>query len=213
MRIGSISGAPASHRSVHTGEPGVGLGNGGSLATTCPTRPPSASASKASITGRRGWPDTGDQLLSALHCQPGTFGQVAAAASPSIFAAVPGPPLGRRVAAPFRIGGVERWRALARSCYCPRYSANRSATTLPMRSAPWLGCSPAWTCAPSTGLRPSSRQRCRSRYRLEAADATHLATAVSLGADRFITNNQRDFPPAITEIHVTYPADLPDPTA
>ncbi len=49
-----------------------------------------------------------------------------------------------------------------------------------------------------------------SRYRLKAADATHLATAVSLGADRFITNNQRDFPATITEIQVTYPADLPD---
>src|SRR5215469_13096209 len=32
-----------------------------------------------------------------------------------------------------------------------------------------------------------------ARYRLRAADATHLATAVSLGADRFITNNQRDY--------------------
>lgn len=49
-----------------------------------------------------------------------------------------------------------------------------------------------------------------SRYRLRAADATHLATAVSIGADRFITNNQRDFPAAITEIQITYPADLPD---
>ena len=47
-----------------------------------------------------------------------------------------------------------------------------------------------------------------SRYRLKAADATHLATAVSTGADRFITNNQRDFPVTITEIDVTYLADL-----
>jgi predicted nucleic acid-binding protein len=50
-----------------------------------------------------------------------------------------------------------------------------------------------------------------SRYRLRAADATHLATAVGLGADRFITNSQRDSPAAITEISITYPADLPDP--
>ena len=50
-----------------------------------------------------------------------------------------------------------------------------------------------------------------SRYRLKAADAAHLATAVGLGADRFITNNQRDFPATITEIQVTYPADLPVP--
>ncbi len=49
-----------------------------------------------------------------------------------------------------------------------------------------------------------------SQYRLKAADATHLATAVGMGADRFITNNERDFPVAITEIQVTYPADLAD---
>jgi len=36
----------------------------------------------------------------------------------------------------------------------------------------------------------------------------HLATAVNVGADRFITNNRRDFPKSIAEIDVTYPADL-----
>ena len=41
----------------------------------------------------------------------------------------------------------------------------------------------------------------------------HLATAVAIGADRFITNNKRDFPAAMTEIAVTYPADLPDGTS
>jgi hypothetical protein len=46
------------------------------------------------------------------------------------------------------------------------------------------------------------------RYRLKAADATHLATAVGMGADRFITSNKRDFPLTITEVQVTYPADL-----
>ncbi len=51
---------------------------------------------------------------------------------------------------------------------------------------------------------------CRS-YRLRAAAATHLATAIIVGADRFITNNRRDFPPTITEIQVTYPDDLPEP--
>jgi predicted nucleic acid-binding protein len=50
-----------------------------------------------------------------------------------------------------------------------------------------------------------------SRYRLRAADATHLATAVAMGAERFITNNQRDFGPGIKEIDVTYPGALPDP--
>jgi predicted nucleic acid-binding protein len=49
-----------------------------------------------------------------------------------------------------------------------------------------------------------------AKYRLHAADATHLATAVGLGADRFITSNQRDFPRSIVEVQVTYPEDLPD---
>jgi predicted nucleic acid-binding protein len=51
-----------------------------------------------------------------------------------------------------------------------------------------------------------------SKYGLRAADATHLATAVGLGAERFISNNQRDFPQAITEVNVTYPPDLTDAT-
>lgn len=50
-----------------------------------------------------------------------------------------------------------------------------------------------------------------SRHRLRAADAVHLATAVGIGADRFITNNARDFPKTIVEIDVVYLADLPDP--
>lgn len=45
-------------------------------------------------------------------------------------------------------------------------------------------------------------------YRLRAADAVHLATAVAAGADRFLTNNHKDFPRSITEIDVTYPSDL-----
>jgi len=52
-----------------------------------------------------------------------------------------------------------------------------------------------------------------ARYGLRAADATHLATAINVGADRFITNNSRDFPPTISEVRVTYPADLPDAPA
>jgi predicted nucleic acid-binding protein len=50
-----------------------------------------------------------------------------------------------------------------------------------------------------------------ARYKLRAADAVHLASAVGIGADRFITNNQRDFPRDITEVDITYPADLADP--
>lgn len=50
-----------------------------------------------------------------------------------------------------------------------------------------------------------------SKYRLRASDATHLATAVGLGADRFITSNKRDLRRTIDEVQVTYPEQLPDP--
>lgn len=49
-----------------------------------------------------------------------------------------------------------------------------------------------------------------SKYKLRAVDAVHLATAVGTGADRFITNNARDFPVSISEIDVTYP-DMLEP--
>ena len=50
-------------------------------------------------------------------------------------------------------------------------------------------------------------------YGLRAADAihlatAHLATAVSAGADRFITDNKADFPKSISEVDITYPEDL-----
>jgi predicted nucleic acid-binding protein len=48
-------------------------------------------------------------------------------------------------------------------------------------------------------------------YGLRAADAVHLATAIAAGADRFITNNPRDFTKSIREVDVVYPTDLPDP--
>lgn len=45
-------------------------------------------------------------------------------------------------------------------------------------------------------------------YGLRAADAIHLATAVAAGADRFLTNNRKDFPRSIIEIDVVYPDEL-----
>jgi predicted nucleic acid-binding protein len=45
-------------------------------------------------------------------------------------------------------------------------------------------------------------------YRLRTVDAVHLATAVAARADRFITNNSREFPRSIKETPVTYTADL-----
>ncbi len=44
-----------------------------------------------------------------------------------------------------------------------------------------------------------------SKYGLRGADAVHLATAVNANAERFITNNRKDFSGFITEIEVAYP--------
>jgi predicted nucleic acid-binding protein len=52
-----------------------------------------------------------------------------------------------------------------------------------------------------------------AKYKLRTPDAAHLATAISMSAHRFITNNSKDFDRSITEIDVTYPADLPDPAS
>lgn len=49
-------------------------------------------------------------------------------------------------------------------------------------------------------------------YGLRAADAIHLATAVASGAERFLTNNRKDFPKSITEIDIVYADDLRDDT-
>ncbi len=46
-------------------------------------------------------------------------------------------------------------------------------------------------------------------YGLRAADAAHLATAVAAGAQRFLTNNRKDFSQTITEIDIVYPDELP----
>lgn len=45
-------------------------------------------------------------------------------------------------------------------------------------------------------------------YGLRAADSAHLATAVIAGADRFLTNNRKDFPSSISEIDIIYPDEL-----
>lgn len=124
-----------------------------------------------------------------------------------IYAAVPGHILGRRVAALFRTGraGVGSVLLLPEVLSKPL----RDGTADEVRVLAAL--------LARLDLRPVDRATAElatalaSRYRLQAADATHLATAVGMGAERFITNNRRDFGTGIAEIDVTYPDALPDP--
>jgi len=125
-----------------------------------------------------------------------------------IYAAVPGHPLGQQVAALFRPVGPTAIAGIGSVLLLPEVLSKplRDGATDEIRILAGL--------LARLDLRPVDRATAElaaalaSRYRLRAADATHLATAVGMGADRFITNNQRDFPATITEINVTYPADL-----
>jgi len=45
-------------------------------------------------------------------------------------------------------------------------------------------------------------------YGLRAADAVHLATAIEVGAEQFLTKNTKDVPKAFSEIDMRYPENL-----
>ena len=128
-----------------------------------------------------------------------------------IYAAVPGHRLGRRVAALFRRSGSGTMAGTGSVLLLPEVLSKplHDGTADEVRVLAGL--------LARLDLRPVDRATAElaaalsGRYRLRTADATHLATAVSMGADRFITNNKRDFSTGITEIDVTYPDQLPDP--
>jgi len=128
-----------------------------------------------------------------------------------IYAAISGHSLGQRVAALFKEAGPGALAGAGSVLLLPEVLSK------PLRDGPPDEVRFLASLLARLDLRPVDRATAElatalsGRYRLRAADDTHLATAVGLGADRFITNNQRDFPTTITEVHITYPADLPDP--
>ncbi|HET8662195.1 MAG TPA: PIN domain-containing protein [Micromonosporaceae bacterium] len=131
-----------------------------------------------------------------------------------IYAAVPGHHLGRRVAALFSAeprGRDEPADGVGSVLLLPEVLGK------PLRDGRTDEVQALSALLARLDLRPLDRATaematalCRS-YRLRAADATHLATAITVGADRFITNNRRDFPSTIAEVEVTYPDQLAEP--
>lgn len=129
-----------------------------------------------------------------------------------IYAAVPGHPLGRRVAALFPEdppaasdppAGVGSLLLLPELLSKPlREAADAESRALSALLA-------RLELRPLDGMTARLAVVLAATYRLRAADAVHLATAVNAGAGRFLTNNRRDFPRRITEIDITYPGDLP----
>ncbi len=126
-----------------------------------------------------------------------------------IYAAVPGHPLGRRVAALFTATepGAGSLLLLPEVLGKPLRDGNPDEVRILAGLLARLDLRPVDRATADLATALSSR------YRLRAADAVHLATAVGLGAERFITNNRRDFPAGLSEIRITYPTDLPDPAA
>ena len=128
-----------------------------------------------------------------------------------IYAAVPGHPLGRPVAALIRSASARTMAGTGSVLLLPEVLGKPLRDGAADEVRILAGFLARLDLRPVDLATAELATSLSARYKLRAADATHLATAVSTGADRFITNNQRDFPKEITEVDITYPADLPDP--
>lgn len=128
-----------------------------------------------------------------------------------IYAAVPGHPLGRRVAALIGSASARAPAGAGSVLLLPEVLGKplRDGAAGEIRTL--VGLLARLDLRPVDLATAELAASLLARYKLKAADATHLATAVAVGADRFITNNQRDFPQTITEVDITYPANLTDP--
>lgn len=121
-----------------------------------------------------------------------------------IYAASPDHPLGRRVAGLFTTDAVR----VGSTLLLPDLLSN------PVRDGDAAEIQGLAALLAQIELRPLDSATADlavvlgATHRLKAADAVHLATAVAAGADRFITNNRRDFSAAIDEIDVVFPSDL-----
>lgn len=130
-----------------------------------------------------------------------------------IYAAVPDHPLGRRVRALFPAEPVQTTGTIAGT---GSVLLIPELLTKPMRDGDDAELEALAILIGRLDLRPVDEALAGlatalgSAYGLRAADAVHLATAVVVGADRFLTNNSSDFPKTITEVQVTYPEELPD---
>ena len=131
-----------------------------------------------------------------------------------IYASIRDHPLGRRVAALFPVvpvGSAARRAGVGSVLLVPELLGK------PLRDEDAAAVTTLSGFLARLDLRPADQAVSAlaavlgAQYKLRAPDATHLATAISMGAHRFITNNSKDFGKSIREIEVTFPADLPDP--
>src|SRR5260370_41139400 len=111
-----------------------------------------------------------------------------------IYAAIPGHPLGQRVAALFKRAGPGAPAGAGSVLLLPE------GLSKPLRDGPPDEVRFLAGLLARLDLRPVDRATAElatalsSRYRVRAAGATHLATAVGVGADRLIPNSRADCP-------------------
>lgn len=132
-----------------------------------------------------------------------------------IYAAIPGHPLGRRVVASFPTGALrprDPDAGVGSLLLLPEVLGKPLRDGAAEEIRRLAGLLARLDLHPFDLATAELATALSSKYGLRAADAAHLATAIAVGADRFITNNQKDFPKTIAEVDVTYPADLPEPT-
>lgn len=126
-----------------------------------------------------------------------------------IYAAVPGHPLGQRVAALFDATAAGVLAGAGSVLLLPEVLGKSLRDGAAEEVQILAGLLARLDLRPVDLTTAELATALCGRYGLRAADATHLATAVGLGADRFITNNRRDFQRTIREVAITYPEDLP----
>lgn len=129
-----------------------------------------------------------------------------------VYAAVPSHPLGRRVRALFPGDATSATGSVAGT---GSVLLIPELLTKPMREGADKELEALAALLSRLDLRPTDEATAElaaalgASYGLRAADAVHLATAVAAGADRFVTNNSRDYTKSIVEIDVVYPSELP----
>lgn len=122
-----------------------------------------------------------------------------------IYAATPSHPHGEAVWALLSIEGVARWGS---------HLLVPELLIKPTRNGDDDELQALAACLARLTLRPIDSQIAAlsvslgAAYGLKAPDAIHLASAVEAGAERFVTNNRRDFDKGIVELEVVFVSEL-----
>ena len=128
-----------------------------------------------------------------------------------IYAATPGHALGARVAALFPAAGDADPTGIGSVLLLPEVLTRPTRDKTEDELAALYGLLARLDLLPVDQAVADLSVVLGAAYKLRAADAVHVATAVNAGADRFITNNTKDFHRDINEIDITHPEDLPPP--